>query len=150
MALEGGEGSGITPRPLFNPGKDLVPIVQEVGCTPGPVWTGAENRPPPGFDPRTVQPVDSCYTNYATQSTKTYIQFTEYCELYNMTGKQRHKNTYCELYRVAWTKLGSPGVQHGLLCRHFCSYLVLVCYPVVRISQVPACNMLCMILQLVF
>ena len=25
------------------PGKDPVPIVQEAGCTPGPVWTGAEN-----------------------------------------------------------------------------------------------------------
>ena len=26
----------------FNPGKDPVPIVQEVGWAPGPVWTGAE------------------------------------------------------------------------------------------------------------
>jgi len=31
------------PRPLFTPGKDLVPIVQEAGWAPGPVWTGAEN-----------------------------------------------------------------------------------------------------------
>ena len=97
---------------------------------------------------------------------KTYIQFIKYCELYNRTGKQRHtntccklynmmgkqrhKNTYRELYRVAWTKLGSPGVQHRLICRRFCSYLVLVCYLVVWISQVPACKILCMILQLVF
>ena len=28
---------------LFIPGKDPVPIVQEVGWAPGPVWTGAEN-----------------------------------------------------------------------------------------------------------
>jgi hypothetical protein len=34
---------------------------------PGLVWTGAENFPPPGFDPRTVQPVASRYTDYATQ-----------------------------------------------------------------------------------
>ena len=33
----------VTPRPLFNPGKDSVSIVQEVGWAPGPVWTGAEN-----------------------------------------------------------------------------------------------------------
>jgi hypothetical protein len=33
----------VTPRPLFTPGKDPVPIVQEVGWAPGPVWTGAEN-----------------------------------------------------------------------------------------------------------
>jgi hypothetical protein len=27
----------------FTPGKDPVPIVQEVGWAPGPVWTGAKN-----------------------------------------------------------------------------------------------------------
>ena len=33
----------VTPRPLFTTGKDSVPIVQEVGWAPGPVWKGAEN-----------------------------------------------------------------------------------------------------------
>ena len=33
----------VTPRPLFTPGKDPVPIVREDGWAPGPVWTGAEN-----------------------------------------------------------------------------------------------------------
>ena len=33
----------VTPRPLFAPGKDPVPIVQEAGWVPGPVCTGAEN-----------------------------------------------------------------------------------------------------------
>ena len=28
------------------PGKDPVPIVQEAGWAPGPVWTGAENLDP--------------------------------------------------------------------------------------------------------
>jgi hypothetical protein len=51
-----------TPQPHFTPGKDPVPIVQEAGWAPGPVWT-AENRAPPGFDPRTVQPVVSRYTD---------------------------------------------------------------------------------------
>jgi len=46
MALEGGEGISVTPLPLFTPGKDPVPIVQEVGLAPGPVWTGAENLAP--------------------------------------------------------------------------------------------------------
>jgi len=55
--------------PLFTPGKDPVPIVQEAGWDPGPVWTGAENLAPPGFDPRTVQPIASRYTNYATLPT---------------------------------------------------------------------------------
>jgi hypothetical protein len=57
-----------TPQPLFTPGKDPVPIVQEAGWAPGPVWT-AENLAPPGFDPRTVQPVVSRYTDWATWPT---------------------------------------------------------------------------------
>ena len=38
-----GWGVSVTPRPLFTPGKDPVPIVQEDGWATGPVWTGAEN-----------------------------------------------------------------------------------------------------------
>ena len=34
-----------TPRPHFTPGKDPVPIVQEAGRVPGPVWTGGNSRP---------------------------------------------------------------------------------------------------------
>ena len=44
-----GEGVSVTPRPLFTPGKDPVPIVQEAGWAPGPVWTGAENLVPTGI-----------------------------------------------------------------------------------------------------
>ena len=33
------------PRPLFTPGKDPVPIVQEVGWAPGQVWTGGIRSP---------------------------------------------------------------------------------------------------------
>ena len=44
-------------------------------CTGG--WVGptagldrcGKSRPPPGFDPRTVQPVASRYTDYATRTT---------------------------------------------------------------------------------
>ena len=34
-----------TPRPHFTPGKDPVPILQEAGWAPGPVWTGGISRP---------------------------------------------------------------------------------------------------------
>ena len=52
------------------PRKDPVPIAQLAGWASGPVWTGAENLdPPPEFDPRTVQPVSSRYTGYATRPT---------------------------------------------------------------------------------
>ena len=33
------------PRPHFTPGKDPVPIVQEAGWAPGPVWTGGKSLP---------------------------------------------------------------------------------------------------------
>ena len=46
-ALEGGEGSAS--RPGRTPGKDPVPIVQEAGWAPEPVWTGAENLPSTGI-----------------------------------------------------------------------------------------------------
>jgi hypothetical protein len=36
------------PRPLSTPEKDQVPIVQEAGWAPGPVWTGAEKLDPTG------------------------------------------------------------------------------------------------------
>jgi hypothetical protein len=44
-----GRGVSVTPRPLFTSGKDSVPIVQEDGWAPGPVWTGAENLAPTGI-----------------------------------------------------------------------------------------------------
>ena len=44
-----GWGVSVTSRPLFTPGKDPVPIVQEAGWAPGPVWTGAENLAPTGI-----------------------------------------------------------------------------------------------------
>ena len=64
-----GWGVSVTPWPLFTPGKDSVPIVQEAGWAPGPVWTGAENLAPTGIRSRTVQPVASRYTDYATRPT---------------------------------------------------------------------------------
>ena len=44
-----GWGVSVTSRPLFTLVKDPVPIVQEAGWAPGPVWTGAENLSPIGI-----------------------------------------------------------------------------------------------------
>jgi hypothetical protein len=57
--------------------KDPVPIVQEAGWTPGPVWTGAENLAPLGFDPRTFQPIASRYTDWATPAPNKSIAWLE-------------------------------------------------------------------------
>ena len=61
----------------FYPRENPVPIVQEAGWAPGPVWTGAENLAPLGFDPRTAQPVASRYTDYATRPTQTAMHGTK-------------------------------------------------------------------------
>ena len=44
-----GWGVSVTPRPLFTFGKYTIPIVQEAGWAPGPVWTGTENLAPTGI-----------------------------------------------------------------------------------------------------
>jgi hypothetical protein len=67
----------ITPRSPFPPGKDPVPIVEEAGWAPEPVWIGAENLAPPGFDPRTFQPVATRYTDCA-------IPAPVYCYILNV------------------------------------------------------------------
>jgi hypothetical protein len=43
--------------------RDPVPILQEAGWAPGPVWNGVENLAPAAFDPRTFQFVASRYTD---------------------------------------------------------------------------------------
>jgi hypothetical protein len=48
LDLDGGVWS--TPCPgRITPREDPVPIVQDVGCAPGLVWTGAENFAPTGI-----------------------------------------------------------------------------------------------------
>ena len=63
-ALELVCGQHHTPA-AFISGKDPVPLVQEAGWAPEPLWIGSENLAPPGFDPRTFQPVASRYTDWA-------------------------------------------------------------------------------------
>ena len=63
-ALDGGEWS--TPRPgRFTPEKDPVTTVLEAGWAPPPGRSGRVRKIslPPEFDPRTVQPVASRYTD---------------------------------------------------------------------------------------
>ena len=58
-------GGGTAPRPgRFNPREDQVPTVQEAGWAPGTGLDGyGKSRPTLEFDPRTVHPVASRYTD---------------------------------------------------------------------------------------
>jgi hypothetical protein len=68
-----GWGVSITPWLLFTPGKDLVPIVQEAGWAPGPVWTGAENLASTGIRSLDCPARSQRYTDYATRPTFVHI-----------------------------------------------------------------------------
>jgi len=60
-------GVSVTPRPLFTPWKDPIPIYRRLGVSQGRSEQVRKISLPPGFDPRIVQPVASRYTDYATR-----------------------------------------------------------------------------------
>jgi hypothetical protein len=61
------DGGWLTPRlGRFASGKYPVPIDRCLGGPQGRFGQMRKISPPPGFDPQTVQPVASCYTDYAT------------------------------------------------------------------------------------
>jgi len=62
-------GVSVTPRPLFTPGKIRYPFYRKLGGPQGRSGQVRKNSPPQGFDPWTVQPVTSRYTDWATRST---------------------------------------------------------------------------------
>jgi hypothetical protein len=66
----------------FTPGKDPVPIVQEAGWAPEPVWIGAENLASPGFEPRTFQHVASRYPGSTHTNTHTHTHTYIYIYIY--------------------------------------------------------------------
>jgi len=59
-----------TPQLHFTPRKDPVPILQEAGWAPRPVWMGAENLVPTRIRFRIVQAIVCHYTELATQPTQ--------------------------------------------------------------------------------
>jgi hypothetical protein len=50
---------------VLPPGKTRYPLYKKLGGPQGRSGQVRKISPPPGFDPRTVQPVASHYTNYA-------------------------------------------------------------------------------------
>jgi hypothetical protein len=68
-ALEGGEGSASRLGRTLPPGKTRYRLYRRLGGPQGRSGRVRKISPPPGFDPRTVQPVGSRYTNYPTRPT---------------------------------------------------------------------------------
>ena len=68
--LEGGEGTESRPGRSLPQGKTQYPLYRRLGGPQGRSGQVGKVSPPPGFDPRTVQPVASRYTDYATRPPK--------------------------------------------------------------------------------
>jgi len=62
----------VTPRPLFTPGKTRYTLYRSLGGLQGRSGRVRKISPPPGFDPRTVQPVTRPYADWATGPAFTY------------------------------------------------------------------------------
>ena len=75
---KGGEGSASRPGRSLPPGKTRYPLYRRLGGPQGRSGQMRKISPPPGFDPRTVQPVASRYTDWATGPTCQIRQSTNY------------------------------------------------------------------------
>ena len=61
--IRGGERSASRPGRSLPPGKTRYPLYRRLGGPQGRSGQVRKISPPPGFDPRTVQPVASPYTD---------------------------------------------------------------------------------------
>jgi hypothetical protein len=68
-ALEGGEESASHPCRFSPLEKTKYPLHRRLGGPQGRSGQVRKISPPPGFDPWTVHPIASCYTDYATRPT---------------------------------------------------------------------------------
>jgi len=78
-ALEGGEGSASRPGHCLPPERTWYPLYRRLGGPQGRSGQVRKISSTPGLDPRTVQPVASRYTDWATRPTVVWI-WTLYCD----------------------------------------------------------------------
>jgi hypothetical protein len=104
-ALEVGEGVSVTSRPCLTPGER-----PGTHCTGG--WAGlragldrgGKSRPPPGFDPRIVQPVRSRYTDWATPAHEDSEEASlRWCEIIAAKCSMNGTHEYIQHFgRITW------------------------------------------------
>ena len=76
-----------------------------------------KSRPPPGFDPRTVQPVASRYTDYATRPTE---------RVYNVLKRATNAVWFYEFNFIVWrppTCFANHMAIFGVVCARIQIYL---------------------------
>ena len=118
-----GWGVSVTPRPLFTPGKDPVPILQETGWDPGPVWTGAENLASTG-----IRSPDCCdISQYVNEVEIFDLLFLNQCaQLLVGTYKQWFPTIYFRSLITCFKQF------YGLLCAPYSCLLFKICNALVE------------------
>ena len=104
-ALERGEGSASRRGRTLPLGKTRYPFYMRLG---GPQGRSGEVRkipPPPGFDPRTVQPVGTRCTDYATRDASIFR--SQFGDQKPNTHLQK-KNFKCYKFIFGTTQIGMP------------------------------------------
>jgi len=81
-----------TPRPHLSPGKSRYPFYRRLGGPQDRSGQVQKISPPPRFDPRTVQPVASRYTDYATRPT-IYYMLDIYIYIYGVGNMQENHDS---------------------------------------------------------
>jgi len=122
-ALERGWWVSVTPRPLFTPEKDPVPILQEAGWAPGPAWIGAENLAPTRIQsPDRPARSQSLYrVRYPAHRSWHYVKY--YYFPVSIHTKQHTQVEFATVCGLLWTK-DKPVVlrnNDGLQCRNVLS-----------------------------
>jgi len=133
-ALEGSEWSAAR-LGRTTPGKDPIPILQEAGWAPGPVWTVGKSRPHWDSIPDRPAHSQSLYRpSYPTHTDKTnknkYTQTKEYTK--HSTNNTKHSKYKCAYYQKTHTIITHTVTTYAHLqtSRYF-SYLlgeIFVCY----------------------
>jgi len=96
-----GEGSASRPGRSLPPGKTRYPLYRRLG---GPKEQVRKTSPPPEFDPWTVHPVASHYTDYTTRPTSSSIVHL-YCAPSLGTVRISHTHTHTHTHRLASERL---------------------------------------------
>ena len=73
------------PGRYLPPGKTRYPLYRRLGGLQGRSGQVRKISPPPGFDPRTVQPVASRYTDYTTRPTPKVVTCKKICGTKNIS-----------------------------------------------------------------
>ena len=132
-----GEGSASRPGRSLRPGKTRYPLYRRLGGPQGRSGQVRKISLPPGFDPRTVQPVASRYTDYATQptpsgyTTRILIKYTQTAKLH----KEKHLMVQRLLVHYVIVNIA---LMHGY-GTYYCNTFRLTCVAIIRVYAQGSC-----------